>query len=531
MIDSILNRKKRSIVLDRLLIKDQNTSTNRFTIDPDDIKSATINHFQNFALPSSPAPLMSSRWIDQFNPRDYVDESHYSNLMQPPTYDEWVAVLKSLPNNKAAGPSGISNEMLSHLGDKLQQLLWKLICMCFTLGDVPNEWKIAHIYPIPKPMDWECDITKTRPITLLETCRKGFVKIITNRLSTILAKHNILRGGNFAGLPGGSTEAPIKIVNMLLEDAIENKKEIWILLQDLSKAYDRVDLKFLRLALHRIKVPQSAIDLLINLFTARKNAVFTAHGTSDYYDVKIGIDQGEVISPLLWCIYLDPLLCEVASLNKGYNINHTWTSDLTTMATSSLSASVSSLAFMDDTNWIASSKQDLESILEVAEEFYDLTRSALNKDKSKLLTTKSSNSTTIPLKFGSSTINIEPETGSVRFLGVWINSKRSPTFVKKQLAFDINRFVSLMRYKPLTDRQISYIINMVLCPLLEYRMQITPLSQHECLSLFAPVRSLFKKKNKLASTLPNVLLNFKQFYNLNDLWSLQIKSLSTALLY
>jgi hypothetical protein len=88
-----------------------------------------------------------------------------------------------------------------------------------------------------------------------------------------------------------------------------------------------------------------------------------------------------------------------------------------------------------------------------------------------------------------------------------------------------------MRYKPLTDKQISYIINMVLCPLIEYRMQLTPLSQQECLSLFAPIRSLFKKKNKFASSLPNVILLFKQFYYLNDLWSLQIKSLSTALLY
>src|SRR5215208_3155710 len=86
------------------------------------------------------------------------------------------------------------------------------------------------------------------------------------------------------------------------------------------------------------------------------------------------------------------------------------------MATSSLSASVSSLAFMDDTNWIASSKQDLESILEVAEEFYDLTRSALNKEKSKLLTTKLSANTIILIKFGLSTIDIEPETGSIRFL-------------------------------------------------------------------------------------------------------------------
>jgi hypothetical protein len=110
--------------------------------------------------------------------------------------------------------------------------------MCFTIGDIPNDWKIAHIYPIPKPMEWHCDITKTRPITLLETARKAFVKIITNRLSKILAKHDILKGGNFAGLPGGSTEPPIKILNMLLEDANENNKEIWVLLQDLSKAYD-----------------------------------------------------------------------------------------------------------------------------------------------------------------------------------------------------------------------------------------------------------------------------------------------------
>src|SRR3954447_22903405 len=207
---------------------------------------------------------------------------------------------------------------------------------------------------------------------------------------------------------------------MLLEDANENNKEIWVLLQDLSKAYDRVDLHYLKLALQRIKVPTLATDLLINLFTARKNAILTTNGITDYYDVKIGIDQGEVISPLLWCIYLDPLLCEVASLGKEYSINHKWISDLTDMSSSSLSATVSSLAFMDDTNWIASSQQDLEDILQVAEEFYDLTRSALNKDKSKLLTTKS-DTATIPLKFSSSTINIEPETGSVRFLGVWIN--------------------------------------------------------------------------------------------------------------
>jgi hypothetical protein len=171
--------------------------------------------------------------------------------------------------------------------------------MCFELSDIPSEWKIAHVYPIPKPVDWDCDITKTHPITLLETTRKDFVKIITNRLSKILAKHNVLRGNNYASLPGSSTKDPIKIMNMLIEDAVENKKDIWILLQDLSKAYDRVDLNILKLALKKIKIPENCISCLINLFTNRHNAIFTQDGLSEYYDVKIGIDQGEVISPLL----------------------------------------------------------------------------------------------------------------------------------------------------------------------------------------------------------------------------------------
>ena len=148
-------------------------------------------------------------------------------------------------------------------------------------------------------MKWECDITKTCSITLLETLRKAFVKVVTNRLSKILAKYHVLKDNNFTGLPGSSTEKPIKILNILLENTNENKKELWILLQDLSKAYDHVNLKFLRLALQRIKIPTKGVDLLINLFTNRKNAIFTADGLTDYYDIKIGIDQGKVISPLL----------------------------------------------------------------------------------------------------------------------------------------------------------------------------------------------------------------------------------------
>jgi len=106
----------------------------------------------------------------------------------------------------------------------------------------------------------------TRPITLLETARKTFCKIITNRLSAILSEHNILQDHNFAGLPGGSCQTPIHILSSLITDAQINKKELWILSQDISKAFDSIDLNMLRLAMNRLHIPEAATNLILSFF-------------------------------------------------------------------------------------------------------------------------------------------------------------------------------------------------------------------------------------------------------------------------
>src|SRR3954454_1079399 len=139
-------------------------------------------------------------------------------------------------------------------------------------------------------------------------------KIMTNRLASILSAHNILKGNNYAGLSGGSCHTPIHVLESIIHDSNTHDKPLFIFLQDISKAFNSIDINMLELAMRRLRIPQGFIKLTLNLFTNRSNRVITANGLLDLYKVKIGIDQGEVISPLLWVIYIDPLL---AALNNN----------------------------------------------------------------------------------------------------------------------------------------------------------------------------------------------------------------------
>ncbi len=185
---------------------------------------------------------------------------------------------------------------------------------------------------------------------------------------------------------------------------------------------------------------------------------------------------------------------------------------------------------MDDANWISSSLDDLEDILEIADDFYTLTWVAINKEKSKLLTNTTSNVELIPIRFGHKVIPISPSFDAIRFLGVMININLNHSLVKKELSAHIRRFVHITKQKLITDKQFSYLANHVLVPQLLYKMRNTPLSKSTCTRLNQSIRSLYKHKCSFPKTAPNAVFHSKLFYNLNDLWTEQIGEIATSLL-
>ncbi|GET50389.1 RNA-directed DNA polymerase from mobile element jockey-like [Rhizophagus irregularis DAOM 181602=DAOM 197198] len=472
-IDSALSVEKRSIVLDRVLVVLDSTPT--LLTDPSDIKQAAISHFQSIVSPPlvrySSITSFPARWQQAYTPLTNVSASLYDPVLAPISLQEWSAVISSMPNNKASGPSKISYEMIKHLSGEALDFSLLLANTCLSRGDIPADWREAVVYPIPKPHDFDAQLKNTRPITLLETVRKCVVKVVTNRLSNILADNKVLQGGNFAGLPGGSTDVPIKMLDAIIHqhkhDSTDDQ-ELWIVSQDISKAFDSMDLNMLKLALDRVRV---------------------------------GIDQGEIISPLLWVIYLDPLLTVLnQEARDPFILKSSALLNYSPLEFEQHSLPISHLTFMDDSTLLASSKSGIEDRLSITAEFYTLNNVQANSAKYVLLSSSSPSSkiifeflpsslvSDISLSLSSLSLNT-----SFRFLGVC-----SPG-PKKLLA-----------------QHVAYLYNAVLLPRLEFRLQTTLFSESTIQSIVKPLFSVLRRKAGLATTTPLPLLFLKLPFSIQN---------------
>ncbi|CAB4431081.1 unnamed protein product [Rhizophagus irregularis] len=157
MIDSVMEREFKKINIDRLIVQDQDGSVNCEKEIPDE-------------------------WTNEYKPKEDILKSVYDEVLFPVTIEELIETAKMLPLKKATGPTGITYEDIKLTIEPMKGMLLEIFNDILTTGELPKDWLKAHIYPIPKPKPWQYDLNNTRPITLLETARKFFVKILTNRL-------------------------------------------------------------------------------------------------------------------------------------------------------------------------------------------------------------------------------------------------------------------------------------------------------------------------------------------------------------
>ena len=111
----------------------------------------------------------------------------------------------------------------------------------------------------------------------------------------------------FGFVPGRGTTDAIFVVRQLQEKYLAVNKRLYMAFVDLEKAFDRVPRKVIWWALRKLGVEEWIVRLVQGMYANARSPVCVGEGFSKEFEVKVGVHQGSVLSPLLFIIVLEAL--------------------------------------------------------------------------------------------------------------------------------------------------------------------------------------------------------------------------------
>ncbi|KAG9294215.1 hypothetical protein G9A89_021574 [Geosiphon pyriformis] len=455
MIKSVLERPFHKVVLDHLVVDDE------LVLEPEEMKSSTRKHSVHLVLPDL--------WARQYIPLDYVRDNAFSGVMCTVSMDELLLVIGGLLDGKAAGLSGILNELWKHGSEVVLGCLLALFNVCLSVDVV---------------------LTNTQLIALIETARKILSKILSDCILMACSKFNILQGDNFLVLKGTSTQSPVFVVGSVVENAIKKNRKVWLVLQDIWKAYNS-----------HVKMCKRFIKFFGGIHEDRINRVMTDFGLSGDYKVHDRLDQSEVFLPLLWRIFYDLLLCKVKKHEQLCEIE----------GGSGLTSYFSAGAFAST-----------QYALNIASEFFVINNIFINSKKMGVKV--------VLLSICGQPILIAKKGKLHHYLGIFLSTERlSKPSVAKAHA-NIHFFVNVVLRKAITDKQFLYLVSAVLQPIVSYRIQFSFISSSVCHKWDVLVKKCFRSKAHFPCDFPDAALYHFLLYGLKLFEQVQSEGKVAALI-
>jgi hypothetical protein len=215
------------------------------------------------------------------------------------------------------------------------------------------------------------------------------------------------------------------------------------------------------------------------------------------------LPQGDAMSPLLWNIFYDTLLCRLQKDSVGVKIDK------------NKPLKITSIAFADDLIPMSRNAEDLQNQLTIIYKFLDMHSMNMGPDKSKIITNLSEAETNI-VKEKQIHLNNKPikyvldKSQITRFLGVYLSldSNREKTINDAKKKFMASIIKIQNKYTPGTIS--AYILNTVIIARLKYHLQITPTTMEDFKFFNSYLKRTLKNDNNFNSTINDAILYDKE---------------------
>ena len=172
-------------------------------------------------------------------------------------------------------------------------------------GKVPEDWSRSWMVNVYKGKGDALTCGSYRGIKLLEHAIKVLERVIEGRLRKIVKIDSM----QFGFMSGRSTTDAIFIVRQLQEIYLAKSKDLWMAFVDLEKAFDRVPREVVWWALRYLGLDEWIVSVIKVMYedASTKVRMNGRERESRAFNVKVGVHQGSVLSPLLFIIVLEAL--------------------------------------------------------------------------------------------------------------------------------------------------------------------------------------------------------------------------------
>ena len=214
--------------------------------------------------------------------------------------------INSMKGRKSPGYDNVLNEMLKVSADVIVPYLHVLFQHLFNNGLFPMEWSKSIIVPIHKKGSLDnCD--NFRPVSLTSLVSKIYTYILNKRLTTFVDVMNILPQEQAGFREEFSTTDHIFTLYAMIMKQFSNDRKLYVAFIDYKKCFDSIDRDALFIVLERNGIQEKMLNALKGLYTSVISAVRSNGELTNFFECPLGLKQGCLLSPKLFCIFVTEL--------------------------------------------------------------------------------------------------------------------------------------------------------------------------------------------------------------------------------